>query len=67
MAQHSGDPQFESHSGPLKKNSACAVGEGTVSKVVLHKDHLLQLDYELWYVQGYDLRLRVRIHNINEI
>ena len=43
----SGGPRFESRHGHLKKKkSACAVGQGTLPKVVLDNDHLLSLDYE---------------------
>ena len=40
-------PQIESRHGHLrKKKSACAVGQGTLPKVVLDNDHLLSLNYE---------------------
>ena len=41
-----GGPRFESRHGHLRKKSACAVGQGTLPKVVLDNDHLLSLDYE---------------------
>ena len=34
----------------LSEKSACAVGQGTLPKVVLDNDHLLSLDYE--YANG---------------
>ena len=48
----SGGPQFESRHGHLRKKSACAVGQGTLPKVVLDNDHLLSLDYENDYENG---------------
>ena len=30
----------------IREKSACAVGQGTLPKVVLDNDHLLSLDYE---------------------
>ena len=41
----SAGPWFESRNGHREK-SACAVGQGTLPKVVLDNDHLLSLDYE---------------------
>ena len=32
--------------GPSEKKSACAVGQGTLPKVVLHYDYLLSFDFE---------------------
>ena len=48
------------------EKSACAVGQGTLPKVVLDNDHLLSLDYEHGMLKD-DYRLKVRIHNIHEI
>ena len=39
-------PRFESRQGNLRNISACAVGQGTLPKVVLDNNHLLSLDYE---------------------
>ena len=41
----SGGPRFESCNGHLRKKSACAVGLGTLPKVVLDNDQLRSHDY----------------------
>ena len=42
----SGGPRFRVSTRPSEKKSACAVGQGTLPKVVLDNDRLLSLDYE---------------------